>query len=200
MTQNETNANYADRVIKTLKHKLFRYLLKHRTEKYITVLQDTVYSYNHTVHRSLGDKPPSITKRNEGESRLRQYLLRSDTPASTKRYYKVGQMVRISHMRSVFDRKYSQKWTGELFTIQRRYKREGLPVYKLRDWSGEDIDGTFLEPELQVVEVDAFMEYRIESVLKKRTRNKRKEVLVRWLHWPKKYDSWIPETDVKRYF
>ena len=30
-------------------------------------------------------------------------------------------------------------------------------------------------------------------------KNKRKEVLVRWLHWPEKYDRWIPEEEVKDY-
>ena len=75
----ETKANNAKRLIKTLKHKLFSYMLKNRTQLYIDVLQDIVHSYNHTVHRSLGKPPASITKANEGESRLQQYLLRQGT-------------------------------------------------------------------------------------------------------------------------
>ena len=47
-----------------------------------------------------------------------------------------------------------------------------MRVYKLRDWSGDDIDGTFYEPELQAVNVDVATEYRIEKVLRKRTHNK----------------------------
>lgn len=69
-------------------------------------------------------------------------------------------------------------------------------MYKLEDWTGEGVDGTFYEPELQAVIVDESTEYHIEKVLKKRIRNKHREVLVHWLHWPKKYDSWIPESDV----
>ena len=79
MTQNETKANYAERVIKTLKHKLFRYLLKNRTERYIDVLKDAVHSYNHTIHRNLGDKPSAIAKAKESECILQQYLLRQST-------------------------------------------------------------------------------------------------------------------------
>ena len=97
------------------------------------------------------------------------------------------------------DREYSQKWTGELFKIDTRFRREGVPVYTILDWDGERVDGTFYEPELQPVTIDPTMEYRVEKILKRRVRNKRKEVLVRWLHWPKKYDSWIPEADVKDY-
>ena len=97
------------------------------------------------------------------------------------------------------DREYSQKWTGELFKIDTRFRREGVPVYTILDWDGERVDGTFYEPKLQPVTIDPTTEYRVEKILKRRVRNKRKEVLVRWLHWPKKYDSWIPEADVKDY-
>ena len=97
------------------------------------------------------------------------------------------------------DREYSQKWTGELFKIDTRFRREGVPVYTILDWDGERVDGTFYEPELQPVTIDPTTEYRVEKILKRCVRNKRKEVLVRWLHWPKKYDSWIPEADLKDY-
>lgn len=196
----EVKSGYAERCIKTIKLKLFRSLLKRNTKRYIDILQDTVYSYNHTVHRSLGAAPVSISRRNEGESRLQQYMIRNKTLQPIKPFkYENGQTVRVSHVKSVFDREYSQKWTGELFTVQDRFKRDGIPVYTLKDWSGEAIEGTFYESELQVVEVDDSTEYRVEHVLKKRTRNKVKEVLVRWLHWPSKYDSWIPERDLTHY-
>lgn len=202
----ETKANYAERLIKTLKHKLFRFMMKHRTQRYIDVFQDVVNSYNHTVHRSLGKTPVSITKENEGESRLQQYLLRTNNlkkkvSKKPKRQYKfqIGQTVRLSHVRSVFDREYSQKWTGEIFKIKTRFRREGIPVYTLVSWDDESVDGTFYQPEMQAVHVDDSTEYHIQEILKRRVRNKRKEVLVRWLHWPKKFDSWIPEEDVKDY-
>ena len=198
----EIKAGYAERLVKTIKHKLFRYLLKHNTKRYIDILKDVVYSYNHTVHRSLGRSPASVTDHTEGESRLQQYMIRtkSTRPRRPQPYkYTTGQSVRISHIRNIFDREYSQKWTGELFTIRMRFKRDGIPVYRLTDWSGEDIEGSFYEAELQAVHVDEGTEYRVEKVLRKRTLNKRKEVLIRWLHWPSSYDSWIPERDLKRY-
>ena len=139
-----------------------------------------VHSYNHTVHRGLGDKPSAITKAKEGESRLQQYLLRQPNSKSQKRSkkntrkfrFKIGQTVRVSRVRSVFDREYSQKWTGELFKIHTRFRREGVPVYTLLAWDGEKIDGTFYEQEIQAVNVDESTEYRIENILKRRTKNK----------------------------
>ena len=138
----ETKANYAERLIKTLKHKLFRYIMKNRTQRYIDVLQDILHSYNHTLHRSLGATPASITEVKEGESRLQQYLLRrgrtkwSTMPKKKVRKiykFKINQTVRLSHVRSVFDREYSQKWTGEIFKIGTRFRREGVPVYTILD-------------------------------------------------------------------
>jgi hypothetical protein len=73
----ETKANFAERCIKTLKHRLFRYMIKNRTKRYDDVLRNIVLSYNSTIHRSLGDKPINITKEPDGESRLQQYLLRT---------------------------------------------------------------------------------------------------------------------------
>ena len=197
----ETKANYAERLIKTLKHKMFRYMMKNRTKRYVDILQDIVHSYNHTIHRSLGATPASITKEKEGKSRLQQYLLRQVTTkrstmpkkkARQKYKFKISQTVRLSHVRSVFDREYSQKWTGEIFKIGTRFRREGVPVYTILVWDNERVEGTFYEAELQTVDVDLSTEYHIDQILKRRVRNKRKEVLVSWLHWPKKYNSWIP--------
>ncbi|XP_060557374.1 uncharacterized protein LOC132717822 [Ruditapes philippinarum] len=206
----EIKANYIERFIKTLKHKIFRYILQKRNQRYVNVLQDLMSSYNNTTHSSLNATPSSINKVNESESRLQQYLIRTKShkpknePRSkkktTRRFkLKLGQTVRMSHVRNIFDREYSQKWTGEIFKITTRFKRDDLPVYKVEDWDGEPIDGTFYQQELQAITVDENTEYHVEKILQKRTRKKQRQVLVRWLHWPKKYDSWIPEDDVKSY-
>jgi len=204
----EVKSNYVERLNKTLKHRLFRYFIGRNTLRYVNILEDVVHSYNHTVHSSLGRTPASVDKTNEQESRYEQYVLRqkrSDktrtrTTSKPRRYaLQLGQLVRLSHIRNVFDREYSQKWTGELFKVKRRFRRENLPVYELVDWSGEDVKGTFYEPELQAVRVDDDKLYSVDKVLKRRTRQKKRELLVRWLHWPKKYDSWIPEEDLRRY-
>ena len=72
-------------------------------------------------------------------------------------------------------------------------------MYRLESWDEEKVEGTFYEQELQSIRVNDSTEYFIQDILKRRVQNKRKEVLVCWLHWPQKYDSWIPEDDVKDY-
>ena len=64
-------------------------------------------------------------------------------------------------------------------------KERASPYDRLEFWDEEKAEGTFYEQELQSICVDDSMEYFIQEILKRRVRNKRKEVLVRWLHWPK---------------
>lgn len=110
--------------------------------------------------------------------------------------FKIDDLVRITYLRHPFQRDYQQKWTEELFKIRRRYVRQGIPVYQLKDFSDEPIDGTFYQPELQKANKEADTIWKIEKILKKRKRNGLKEALVRWLGWPKKFDSWVPESDI----
>jgi transposase InsO family protein len=73
VTQNEVKANYAERVIKTLKSRIMRYFTLKQTHKWINVLADFTESYNHTFHRSIGRSPHTVTKDNEVEVWIKQY-------------------------------------------------------------------------------------------------------------------------------
>ena len=67
-TKNETKANYAERVIRTMKGLLYRYFLHRQTYQYIDVIEKLVQNYNSRPHRSLkGLSPSEITKDNEAK-------------------------------------------------------------------------------------------------------------------------------------
>ena len=55
VSSREIKAAIAERFIRTLKGKLFRYMTHKNTKKYINILPDMIESYNHTQHRGLGD-------------------------------------------------------------------------------------------------------------------------------------------------
>lgn len=78
-TQNSSvKSNYAERVIRSLKGKLYSYFVEKQTYRYIDVLQKIVSSYNHTPHASLGGyTPSSVNKTSEDEMRYVQYLVRN---------------------------------------------------------------------------------------------------------------------------
>ena len=52
-TYNETKASVVERLIRTLKTRMWRYFTAKKTMRYIDMLPDLVYSYNHTIHRSI---------------------------------------------------------------------------------------------------------------------------------------------------
>ena len=66
------------------------------------------------------------------------------------RKFRVGDRVRISKAKRHFEKGYMANWSEELFTIVDAH-RSNPPVYRLVDWHGEKLDGTFYEPELQKV-------------------------------------------------
>jgi hypothetical protein len=78
-----------------------------------------------------------------------------------------------------------------VFTVTKRWSREGIYVYELDDYGGDPVEGTFYEQELQTVTFDADQPFKIEKVLKTRGRGTNKEHYVKWLSWPNKYNSWI---------
>ncbi|CAB4015869.1 uncharacterized transposon-derived [Paramuricea clavata] len=63
-TYNETKASIVERLIRTLKTKMWRYFTAKKTMRYLDMLPDLVYSYNHSVHRSIKTKPAEVTAEN----------------------------------------------------------------------------------------------------------------------------------------
>jgi hypothetical protein len=152
-TQNEVKASFAERVIKTLKLRLSRYFSLKQNNRWIDVLQDFTSSYNATYHRSIKRTPRSVTKLNEVEVWQNQYDLpqtqkrpkKTKTPKIKSPFrYKIGDFVRISHLRNLFDREYDERWSGEVFKIAKTFVKQGFPMYTLQDIMGEVIKGSFL--------------------------------------------------------
>ena len=112
--------------------------------------------------------------------------------------FKKGDQVRLSHLKQVFQRDYQEKWTEEIFTISRRYYRDGIQVYKVKDMGGGAITGTFYTNELQKVNKPADTLWKVEKVFKKRRRAGRQEVFVKWMGYPKKFNSWIPKANLQK--
>ncbi|KAK3107211.1 hypothetical protein FSP39_009512 [Pinctada imbricata] len=205
---NETKANYAERYIQTLKKRLYRFFTHFQKYEYKDILQDMVKSINETPNRSInGRTPASITTKNEEEVRLDAYIARRKEDKSKTKLkkprripfrFKIGDQVRITHLKRVFQREYDQTYTEEVFIIRDRMRsQEGIPIYKLKDMMDDSIQGSFYASELQKVFKDENTIWRIEKIVKKRKYRGKQEALVRWLGWPSKFDSWVPQEDIK---
>ena len=71
------------------------------------------------------------------------------------------------------------------------------PVYRLRGYADDEIEGVFYAEELQKVhKSDAI--YKIEKILGEKKENSRVKVLVKWLGYDNKFNSWIPKSELRK--
>ena len=105
--------------------------------------------------------------------------------------FKVGDHVRISTSKMIFKKSYEGLWSEEIFIVNKSLPRNP-PVYRLFDLNDHPIQGTFYGQELQKVKIadDVFI---VEKVVKTRTRNRKREYLVKWLGYPDSFNSWVDE-------
>jgi hypothetical protein len=79
-----------------------------------------------------------------------------------------------------------------------RRVRGGLNIYTLKDFLDENVEGTFYEPELQLIRADPTGVYKIDHVVRSRKRRGlEKEFLIRWRHWPRKFDTWVKASEME---
>ena len=162
--------------------------------RYVDMLPDLVYSYNHSVHRSIKRKPAEVTA--ENESKVWYTLYDHEAVKDVKYKFKIGDKVRISKMKGTFEKGYLPNFSKEIFTISKQIPRDP-PVYKLKYLDGEELKGTFCEKELQkVIKEDDV--YEIEKILKKRGRGNNVHYLVKWLGYPNKFNSWVSASEINK--
>ena len=210
-TLNDKKANYVERLNKTIKSKLMKHMFYKHNRDWVDVLPAITDSYNNTYHRSIKMTPAQALKTDNATLWLKQYSLKGKktehkkklknglSQRTTKFRFKVGDTVKLSYNRSRFDRAYDDMWTDENFVITERNVDQNIAQYSIKDYNNDPVKGRFYEAELQKVNVanDSNPIYKIEKILKKRTKRGIKEVLVKWDGWSSKFNSWIAETEVQ---
>ncbi|XP_036146443.1 uncharacterized protein LOC118646823 [Monomorium pharaonis] len=91
--------------------------------------------------------------------------------------FKVGDSVRVSKFKTVFEKGYTPNWTTEIFKII-KVQRTNPATYVLEDSCGKPVAGGFYEYELQrAANPDVYL---VEKIL----RRKGDEVYVKcWIRW-----------------
>ena len=169
-TYNETKASIVERLIRTLKTRMWRYFTAKKTMRYIDILPDLVYSYNHTVHRSIKMRPTDVTVDNEKQIWHTLYDDDDDGEKHVKYKFKIGDQVRIRKIKRTFEKGYLPNFSKEIFTISKQVPCYPS-VYKLKDYDGKELKGTFYEKKLKkVIKPDSV--YEVEKILKKRGRGR----------------------------
>jgi transposase InsO family protein len=203
LTLNETKANYAERVIRTIKDKMGKYLEEQESHEWIDVLPKITESYNKTYHRSIKKAPSEVRKADEiaiwkmtyeNIKKVKPRPRRPPRVKSSPYKFSVGDYVRIVAFKGAFDKSaFSHKWTTELHVIVDRDNTQGIPRYKLVDYSREEIVGYFYERELQKVYLEGRPYFKIEKVIRQRRRRGVGVYFVKFKNWPDKYNTWVRE-------
>ena len=118
-TYNETKASIIECLIRTLKTKMWRYFTARKTMRCIDILPDLVYSYNHSVHRSIKTKLANVIV--EKEKQVWHTLYDDhDRVKHVKYKFKTGDQVRISKIKHKFEKGHLPTFSKEIFTISKQ--------------------------------------------------------------------------------
>ena len=187
-TENEEKSCVVERWNRTMKEKMFKYFTANSTRKYLDVLNDIVDLYNNTKHSTIKMTPviaSDVKNKNTVFANLYgdQVYHRLDKPKLA-----IGDRVRITKKKGSFEKGYTPRWTEEVFTVSQIQYTAPI-TYRIRDDSGEEIQGTFYEQELQKTTQEI---YRIEKLIRKRGNRS----LVKWLGYPDSMNSWVDNKEL----
>lgn len=184
-TYSTKKAAIVERVIRTLKSIIYKEFSLSGKHDWLSILDKVANKYNNTKHRTIGMKPSQVTSK----TKLTVFNIPKIAPKRSK--FKVGDIVRISKHKGVFDKGYDINWSPELFKI---YKiKISMPVtYLLKDLQDSPILGSFYETEIQ--KTSQPNTYLVEKITGQRKRNGVKQLQVKWLGF--KDSSWIDKKDL----
>jgi hypothetical protein len=191
--QNDVKCAIVERFNRTLKTKMWRFFTHKATHRYIEVLPKLMKSYNSSYHTSIKMPPETVDNSNQYQVYCNLYGQAERNKLKFK--YEIGDNVRISKAKMVFEKGYVPSWTEEIFIVSQRLSRD-RPVYKLKDLEGEEITSVFYEPELQKVSVTQNKAYKIEQIIKTKGKGSNKQYFVKWWGYPEKFNSWISQSDI----
>ena len=180
-THNERKSVVAERFIRTLKNKIYKYMTSISKNAYIDKFDDEVNEYNNTYHRTIKIKPIDVKDNT---------YINIDIEANDKDpKFKVGDHVRISKYKTIFAKGYTPNWSEEMFVIQEIKNTVPWTYVIINELNGEEIIGTFSKKELQKISKE---EFRIEKVIKK----KGNKLYVKWKGYDNSFNSWIDKKDL----
>ena len=180
LIHNEAKSVVAQRFVKTLKTKIYKYMASISRIVYIDKLDDIVSEYNNRYHRTIKMKPVDV-KDNTYIDFKKEVNDKDPT-------FRVCDHVGVSKYKIFFAKGYTPNWSEEVFVIK-KVKNTVPWIYIINNLNGEEIIGTFFEKELQKTNQQ---EFRIEKVIKKRG----DKLYVKWKGYDSSFNSWIDKKDL----
>ena len=179
-TNNDGKSVIAERFIRTLKNKIYKYMRAISKNVYINKLDDIVKEYSNTYHTAIKMKPADINHNT--------YIDFEKEVNDKSPKFKVGDHVRICKYKNIFAKGYMPNWSEEIFFIK-KIKNTVPWTYVINDLNGQEIIGTFYENELQGTRQN---EFRIKKVIKKKV----DKLYVKRKGYDNSFNSWIDKKDI----
>ena len=179
-THNEGKSVVAERFIRTLESKIYKYMTSISKNVYTDILDDIVDEYNNTYHTKIKMKPIDVKDNT--------YINNSKKINYKDPKFKVGDRVRISKYKNIFAKGYMPNWSEEVFVIK-KVKNTVPWTYVINDLNGEEIIRTFYEKELQKANQEKL---RTEKVIKR----KGNKIYVKWNGYNNLFNSWIDKASL----
>lgn len=182
-TYSVKKAAIVERTIKTIKQKLFKKFSLRGNYKWVEILDGIVDEYNNTVHSTIKMKPSRVTAKTKLNAFNNIKIL------DKKRKFKIGDVVRISRYKTLFEKGYLPGWSTELFKIYKIQFTSPI-TYLLEDMHRQPIKGSFYTEEIAPAKYPDI--YLVEKVLRK----KGNKLYVKFLGLNEK--SWVDAKDIFR--
>ncbi|KAL3110838.1 hypothetical protein niasHT_014776 [Heterodera trifolii] len=193
-TSSKKKAAVAERAIRTLKTRLYKYFSANNTSAWVDVLPKFLSAINNSVCRATGLRPNEISDVNAREVWKRVYG-EGVVPADKRPKFKAGETVRIPEPKHIFEKGYIPNYSDHVYTVDEA-RSTNPQHYLLKDYYGTKLKRKFYLPEITKVQVDENTMYRIEKKYKERMRDGKKEILVKFIGFPEKY--WVTDEDFEQ--
>lgn len=185
-TYSNLKASIIERWNRTLKGRMWKVFSLQGTYKWLPIINQLVNDYNNTVHSKIRMKPADVTKKFEKHLLTTVY---NNMKIAGKAKLKVGDLVRISKYKGIFEKSYTHNWSTEIFKII-KVQITNPVTYILEDLNGEKIRGGFYEFEIQKsLAPDVYL---VEKII----RRSGKRLYVKWLGLPTTENSWINSENI----
>ena len=133
-THSEGKYVIAERFIRTLRNKIYKYMTSISKNVYIDKLDDIVNKYRNTYHRTIKMKPDVV--------KLSTYINSSQEINHEDPKFRIGNIVRISKYKNIFVKGYVPNWSGEVFVMIK--VKSIIPwAYVISDLKDQEIVGIF---------------------------------------------------------
>ena len=140
---------------------MFKHFSANNTRKYVYILDLLVNQYNNSIHSSI-KMTPNEASRQENENKLWRNLYPDFGGKTLSPKFSIGDNVKIRKKKKIFYKGYTEIWPEEVFKISKIHLT--IPMtYKITDYNGKEIQGSFYEHELQNTKQDIFI---IEKIIR----------------------------------